>query len=76
MLGGSCRSGAEGGEGTVGEEFDDAAGASRGMMECRMVGETAVDALHQQGTDIVVTDGGGLPREVGRGADNGFSQLL
>ena len=66
----------ENGEGAVGFDFDDAAGTGGGVVERGMVGQAAVYALFELGLNFFVAGRGRTAGEIGRGADNGASQLL
>lgn len=68
-------SGAEGLDGAVVEELDDAAAACGCVVEGGVVGEGAVDAESQSLFDVGVGGWGGVAGEVGGGADDGFAEF-
>ena len=67
---------AEGKEGAVGLEADDAAGGCGWVVERGVVGKAAVYALLQCRVDVGIGGGGGMAGEVGGGADEGAAEVV
>ena len=67
---------AEGGEGAVGVEAEDAAGGDGGVVEGGMVGEAEVDALFQGGVNVGIGGGGRTARKICGSADQGATKLV
>ena len=67
---------AEGKEGAVGLEADDAAGGCGWVVERGVVGKAAVYALLQCRVDVGIGGGGGMAGEVGGGTDEGAAEVV
>ena len=67
---------AEGKEGAVGLEADDAAGGCGWVVERGVVGKAAVYALLQCRVDVGIGGGGGVAGEVGGGTDEGAAEVV